>query len=97
MVEHSPQTSSRDGSTAPAEVRGRRGGVLAFLLRHPIGVGQAILVILLAVIVFQNVEPTSFHLLFWSFGAVPKLVLILASMGVGAVVWEVARRMIFRS
>lgn len=40
--------------------------------------------ILLTVIVMQNVEPTSFDMLFWSFPTMPKLVLILISMAVGA-------------
>lgn len=41
--------------------------------------------VLIAIVVLQNMEPTSLRFLFWSFLAVPKLVLILISMLVGAV------------
>ncbi|HEX5036347.1 MAG TPA: LapA family protein [bacterium] len=42
-------------------------------------------VVLVVTVVLQNVEPTRIRFLFWSFLAVPKLVLILVSMLVGAV------------
>jgi uncharacterized integral membrane protein len=47
---------------------------------------------LLLVFVLQNVEPTRVDVLFWSLPGVPKLVLILGSMALGAGVWELVRR-----
>jgi hypothetical protein len=65
---------------------------LQLAARHPGGVALACAGLLLIVIVLQNLEPTSIDLLFWSVARVPKLVLILGSMLVGALTWEVARR-----
>lgn len=47
--------------------------------------------------ILQNAQPTTVHFLFWSLPEIPKLVLILASMLVGAVialiiVWDVRSR-----
>jgi uncharacterized integral membrane protein len=85
-------------ATGPAsERRAGRSGVLGFILRHPVGVLHAIVLLLLAIVVFQNVEPMSIHVLFWSIGAVPKLVVILVAMVVGAVLWEIVRRLLRRS
>lgn len=47
---------------------------------------------LLGIVVLQNLEPTSIDLLFWSVQDVPKLILILASMGVGVVLYALWRR-----
>jgi uncharacterized integral membrane protein len=97
VEQHSDSGASDAGSAPPSGRRAKRPGVLAFLLRHPVGVLQTIAWILVAVIVLQNVEPTSIHLLFWSVGAVPKLVVILVAMLAGAVLWEVLRRLLRRS
>jgi uncharacterized integral membrane protein len=44
-----------------------------------------LVLVLLVTIVLQNAEATKIRFLFWSFLAVPKLVLMLVSMLVGAV------------
>ena len=48
--------------------------------------------LLVAIVVLQNLEATEVDFLFWSFLKVPKLVLMLVSMLVGAVAWELGRR-----
>jgi uncharacterized integral membrane protein len=48
---------------------------------------------LVAIIILQNLETTSIDVLFWSIAALPKLVLIFLSMIVGALAWELARRL----
>ena len=57
------------------------------------GVLQAVLALLVAIVVLQNVEATSIDLLFWSIAGVPKLVLVLASMLIGGAAWEILRRL----
>jgi uncharacterized integral membrane protein len=54
-------------------------------------------VALVGVVILQNVEPTSIDVLFWSFASVPKLILILASMMLGALLWEIAGKFVRRS
>lgn len=81
---------------APAK-RSKIGAVLGFLARHPIGVVQVLFVALVAIVVLQNLEPTSIDLLFWSVPQLPKLVLLLAAMAAGGLVWEILRRRLFRS
>ncbi len=54
----------------------------------------ALIVICLAVVVFQNVEPVQLDLLFWNLPSMPKLVLILISMLLGCLLtlwiqWEI--------
>lgn len=78
---------------APASVFAR---AVRFVSRHPGGVAQCVVFLLVAIIVLQNVESTSIDVLFWSVPALPKLVLIFVSMLVGAIAWELARRWIRR-
>ena len=49
--------------------------------------------LLIVIIILQNLETTSIDVLFWTVTALPKLVLIFLSMLIGAVAWELARRM----
>ena len=70
--------------------------VLRFLGRHPIGILQTIFVLLVAIVILQNLEPTSFQVLFWSIPSVPKLVALLSMLLAGAALWEIARRVLFR-
>ena len=88
-----PETrpSSYTGEEGPAQ-RSLFASSLQLAARHPAGVALVIAALLLVVIVLQNLEPTSIDLLFWSIAHVPKLVLILGSMLVGALTWELARR-----
>ncbi len=67
----------------------RLGG---FVMRHPGGIAKAIGLLLLAIVVLQNVEPTPLDLLFWQVAEVPKLLLILGSMVLGGIAWELIRR-----
>jgi uncharacterized integral membrane protein len=81
----SPKTESpRSGSAL--------GSAAGFAARHPSGLLQVVFFLLVGIIVLQNLEPTTIDVLFWSFPGFPKLVLILFSMVVGAVAWEIARR-----
>jgi uncharacterized integral membrane protein len=54
-------------------------------------IGYALIWLLLLVIVLQNLEPTRFAVLFWSVAEVPKLVLMLGSMVLGVLLWELGR------
>lgn len=65
-----------------------------WLITHPLGALQILLALLAIIIVFQNLEPTSIDILFWTLVDVPKLVLLMASMLFGAVVWETLRRVL---
>lgn len=83
--------------------RARKGGasgafgeVARFMGRHPLGVLQALAFALVAVIVLQNLDPMRIEVLFWSVPEVPKLVLILIAMLLGAALWEVLRRALRR-
>lgn len=87
-------SSSKPGGDSGSESALRR--VVGLVARHPVGVVQLVLSSLLAIIILQNVEPTSIDVLFWSIAAFPKLLLILGSMLVGAVAWEIVRRWINR-
>jgi len=91
------QSSSASGEAGEANSpRSTFRRIVGFVARHPAGLAQSLLALLLAIIVLQNVEPTSVDVLFWSFAAFPKLVLILVSMLVGAIAWELLRRWIRR-
>jgi uncharacterized integral membrane protein len=75
--------------TGPGSKLGR---VVEFVRRHPTRIFQLVFFSLLAVVILQNLEPTSIDVLFWSFAGLPKLVLILVSMVVGAAAWELGFR-----
>jgi uncharacterized integral membrane protein len=65
----------------------------AWIVRHRLALLRATLLVALLVVILQNVEPIDVDLLFWSLSDVPKLVLILASMALGAAFWEITRRL----
>jgi uncharacterized integral membrane protein len=46
--------------------------------------------------VLQNLEPTSIDILFWTLVDIPKLLLLLASMLAGGLIWELLRRSLLR-
>lgn len=50
-----------------------------------------IVIVLLGIVIFQNVEPVTLDVLFWSTPPLPKLVFILISMLVGAILTLVIR------
>ena len=89
MTQFDPDTPL---SRADSERRSVWSSGVGFVSRHPMGVAQACGVALLVIVVLQNVEPVDIDLLFWSVARVPKLVLILASMLAGGVLWELLRR-----
>ncbi|EKF74981.1 hypothetical protein A11A3_05991 [Alcanivorax hongdengensis A-11-3] len=76
--------------------RGSKGGG-RWLLHHPVGAVQLLLALLAVVIVFQNLEPTSIDILFWTLVDIPKLFLLLISMVIGALIWEMLRRRFIRA
>ncbi|WP_414431936.1 hypothetical protein [Alcanivorax sp. IL2] len=83
--EHKPSKLARGGKTT-----GR------WLVTHPIGALQILAVIVVAIIVLQNLEPTSIDILFWTLVDIPKLLLLLASMLAGGLIWELLRRSLLR-
>ncbi len=64
-----------------------------FIVEKPIATLQIVFFALVAVIVLQNLESTSIDVLFWTIAALPKLILIFLSMIVGAIIWELIRRL----
>ena len=76
--------------------RGRQSAaaLLHFLREHWRIILRGSLLGLVLILVLQNIEPTRIDLLFWSLPEVPKLVVILASLVVGALLWEGFRRSI---
>ncbi|MDX1407962.1 MAG: hypothetical protein R3330_07505 [Saprospiraceae bacterium] len=83
--EHKPSRLARGGKTT-----GR------WLVTHPVGALQILAVLLLAIVVLQNLEPTSIDILFWTLVNIPKLLLLLASMLAGGLIWELLRRGLLR-
>ena len=88
---HETTAGTPDKPRRSALNRAARGSG-GWLLRHPLGALQIVLIILLAIIVLQNLEPTSLDILFWTAVSLPKLVVMLISMVLGAIVWEWIRR-----
>jgi uncharacterized integral membrane protein len=83
--EHKPSRLASGGKTT-----GR------WLVTHPVGALQILAVLLLAIVVLQNLEPTSIDILFWTLVDIPKLLLLLASMLAGGLIWELLRRGLLR-
>jgi len=92
-----PETGAAPSTTGGEPARtSLLAGIARFMARHPAGVLQGIFVALLVIVVLQNLEPTSIHVLFWSVSSLPKLVLILGAMLAGGALWEIARRLLTR-
>jgi uncharacterized integral membrane protein len=87
-------TPSEPSEVASSDSAFGRG--VAFVVRHPIGIVQFVFFSLVVIIILQNLESTSIDVLFWSVSTLPKLVLICLSMLIGAAVWELLRRLIWR-
>ena len=83
--EHKPSRLARGGKTT-----GR------WLVTHPVGALQILALLLLAIVVLQNLDPTSIDILFWTLVDIPKLLLLLASMLAGGLIWELLRRGLLR-
>jgi uncharacterized integral membrane protein len=71
----------------------RLRGIGRSIVQNPLRSVQVAFFTLVAIIILQNLETTSIDVLFWSIAALPKLVLIFFSMIVGALAWELARRL----
>lgn len=84
------------GSTGDSSSDSAFSRMAQFALRHPIGIAQLFFLSLVATVILQNLEPTSIDVLFWSLAGIPKLVLILFSMGIGVAAWELMRRLLRR-
>lgn len=94
-METDSRTESEDGSVRPGRApRVRAAG--RFLGRHPIGILQTLFFGAVAIVVLQNLEPTTFDVWFWSTPEVPRLVGILVAMAIGGLAWELLRRRLFR-
>ena len=63
------------------------------VVRNPFRAAQFVFFALVGIVILQNLESTSIDVLFWSFAALPKLILIFISMVVGAAAWELVRRL----
>jgi uncharacterized integral membrane protein len=83
------QTGSAKAGGFGAKLRGLGHSIV----QNPVRAVQIVFFALIAIIVLQNLETTSIDILFWSFAALPKLVLIFLSMIVGALAWELLRRL----
>jgi len=87
-------------SNGPGSAPERSGGAVAsklrragrFIVEKPMAALQIVFFVLVAIVVLQNLESTPIDVLFWTIAALPKLVLIVLSMVVGAVIWELIRR-----
>ena len=94
-VNQDPKTTPSEPSDV-ADSGSAFGRGVAFVVRHPIGIVQFVFFSLVAIIILQNLESTSIDVLFWSVSTLPKLILILFSMLIGAAAWELLRRWIWR-
>ena len=83
------QTGSAKAGGFGAKLRGLGRSIA----QNPVRAVQIVFFALIAIIILQNLETTSIDVLFWSFAALPKLVLIFLSMIVGALAWELLRRL----
>jgi uncharacterized integral membrane protein len=106
MTSSTPTPSKTNGGYEPspaapsaAERRERLPGgrtfaqrVGGFVARHPVGILKAIGAALVVIVILQNVEPTSVRVLFWQIAQLPKIVLILVSIALGGLLWELTRR-----
>jgi hypothetical protein len=90
MTSHSNEPQAGSKNSGGFGSRLRRFG--SSIVRNPYRTAQLVFFALIAIIVLQNLESTSIDVLFWSFAALPKLVLIFLSMVVGAAAWELVRR-----
>ena len=88
QLEETPAGSAKNGGSG-SKVR----QIGQSIVRNPLRAAQVVFFLLVAIIILQNFETTEIDILFWNIAALPKLVLIFLSMIVGAVAWEVLRRL----
>jgi uncharacterized integral membrane protein len=88
-----PSSENQTGSTKDGGFSSRFRKAGEFIVQNPIRAAQLAFYLLIVIIILQNLETTSIDVLFWTVTALPKLVLIFLSMLIGAVAWELARRL----
>jgi uncharacterized integral membrane protein len=88
-----PSSENQTGSTEDGGSSSRFRKAGEFIVQNPIRAAQLAFYLLIVIIILQNLETTSIDVLFWTVTALPKLVLIFLSMLIGAVAWELARRL----
>ena len=86
-------TETLDASTKGGGFGARMGRIGRYIAQNPLRAVQIVFFVLLAIIILQNLETTSIDVLFWTIAALPKLVLIFLSMILGAIAWELIRRL----
>jgi uncharacterized integral membrane protein len=92
-----PAPSHGSGSEVQPGARSARSWIARagrFVAAHPVGLARGAIAALVAVVVLQNLEPTSLDFLFWRIAEVPKLLILLVAMVLGGVLWELLRRLV---
>ena len=87
-----PSDEAPSGSAKPSGFGSKLGKIGGSIAHNPLRTVQVVFFTLVAIIVLQNLETTSIDVLFWSIAALPKLVLIFFAMIIGAIAWELIRR-----
>jgi len=82
-----------DGSAKAGGFGAKLGRIGRYIVQNPLRTVQFVFFALLAIIILQNLETTSIDVLFWTIAALPKLVVIFLSMILGAITWELIRRL----
>jgi uncharacterized integral membrane protein len=83
----------QNGSAKAGGVGTRLRRIGQFIVENPLRTAQIVFFALVVIIILQNLETTSIDILFWTIAALPKLVLIFLSMIIGALAWELVRRL----
>jgi uncharacterized integral membrane protein len=83
----------QSGSAKPGGFGAKLARIGRFIAQNPLRTVQIVFFVLVLIIILQNLETTSIDILFWSIAALPKLVVIFLSMVIGAVAWELIRRL----
>ncbi len=65
--------------------------IFEFATNHPRSTFRGTMVFLISIVILQNYESTSIDFLFWTLADSPKIFVILISMLIGALVWEMYR------
>lgn len=71
--------------------------IFTFLTNHPKATVKGTIALLLSIVVLQNYEATSIDFLFWTITSSPKVIVILVSMLLGAIIWELSRPSSFKN
>lgn len=91
-MERADRNTTSSARTLRRHVDDTSRSILRYVEQHWRMLLRITTALLIVIVVLQNVESTSIDLLFWSVPGVPKVVLLLVAMAVGAAVWELGRR-----